>query len=388
MPKIWIPCSGLLQDGLKGGNDMRQFFAFIRKEFQHIFRDKRTMLIVLILPVVQMILFGYAVSTEINRAKVAIVGDMSDPAVKKIVERIDNNRYLEVTDYLASIEMIDGEFQKNRINVVVCFGQDFGRGFTKNGKAGIRIVGDGSDPNSSQIIAGYVTGVVQSEQAEISVSSGGVPAKSLPVQLMYNPAMKSSYNFVPGVMGLIMMIICSMMTSISIVREKESGTMELLLVSPVRPLWIVVSKALPYIVISAVNFITIMLLARYVMDVPIRGSIILLSLIVFIFILTSLSLGLLISVLASTQRTALLLSGMGLMMPTVLLSGIIFPCESMPEILQYVSHAIPAKWFVIMVKKVMIQGAGFAYIAKEFTILAAMTSFLLTVSIKKFKIRL
>lgn len=367
---------------------MRQFFAFIRKEFQHIFRDKRTMLIVLILPVVQMILFGYAVSTEINSAKVAIVGDMSDPAVKKIVERIENNRYLEVTDCLASIEMIDEEFQKNRINVAVCFGQDFGRGLTKDGKAEIRIVGDGSDPNSSQIIAGYVTGVVQSEQAEISVSSGGVPAESLPVQLMYNPAMKSSYNFVPGVMGLIMMIICSMMTSISIVREKESGTMELLLVSPVRPLWIVVSKALPYIVISAVNFITIMLLARYVMDVPIRGSIILLSLIVFIFILTSLSLGLMISVLASTQRAALLLSGMGLMMPTVLLSGIIFPCESMPEILQYVSHVIPAKWFVIMVKKVMIQGAGFAYIAKEFTILATMTAFLLTVSIKKFKIRL
>lgn len=179
---------------------MRQFFAFIRKEFQHIFRDKRTMLIVLILPVVQMILFGYAVSTEINSAKVAIVGDMSDPAVKKIVERIENNRYLEVTDYLSSIDMIDEKFQKNRINVAVCFGQDFGRGLTKDGKAEIRIVGDGSDPNSSQIIAGYVTGVVQSEQAEISVSSGGVPAESLPVQLMYNPAMKSSYNFVPGVM--------------------------------------------------------------------------------------------------------------------------------------------------------------------------------------------
>lgn len=367
---------------------MRQFFAFVRKEFQHIFRDKRTMMIVLILPVVQMILFGYAVSTEINSAKVAVVGDMSDPAVKKIVERIENNRYLEVTACLATADMIEREFRKNRVNVAVCFGRDFGRSLTKNGKAEIRIVGDGSDPNSAQIIAGYVTGVVQSEQNGISVNSGGIPVKSLPVQLMYNPAMKSSYNFVPGVMGLIMMIICSMMTSISIVREKETGTMELLLVSPVRPLWIVVSKALPYIVISAVNFITILLLARFVMDVPIRGSVLLLSLIVFIFILTSLSLGLMISVLASTQRTALLLSGMGLMMPTVLLSGIIFPCESMPGILQCVSHIIPAKWFVIMVKKVMIQGAGFAYIAKEFTILSAMTAFLLVVSIKKFKIRL
>ena len=368
--------------------NMKQFFAFIRKEFRHIFRDKRTMMIVLVLPVVQMILFGYAVSTEINSAKVAVVGDMSDLEVRKIVDRIENNRYLEVAAFLASADMIDREFQKNKINVAVCFGRDFGRSLTKNGKGEIRIVGDGSDPNSSQMIAGYVTGVIQSEQTEISVSSGGAGSKSLPVQVMYNPAMKSAYNFVPGVMGLIMMIICSMMTSISIVREKETGTMELLLVSPVRPLWIVVSKALPYIVISTVNFITILLLARYVMDVPVRGSVVLLSLIVFIFILTSLSLGLMISVLASTQRTALLLSGMGLMMPTVLLSGIIFPCESMPEILQYVSHIIPAKWFVIMVKKVMIQGAGFASIASEFAILASMTAFLLFVSIKKFKIRL
>lgn len=362
--------------------------SFVRKEFRHIFRDKRTMLIVLAMPVVQMLLFGYAVSTEINSAKIAFTGDLSDPEVRKIVERIDNNKYLEITDRLPSVSMIDKEFRKNKVSAVVCFGRDFGRELLKTGKADVRVVGDGSDPNSSQIITGYVTGVIQGEQAELSAGAGGTSPKSLPTRLMYNPAMKSSFNFVPGVMGLIMMLICSMMTSISIVREKESGTMELLLVSPVKPLWIVVSKALPYVCVSTVNFITILLLARFAMGVPIRGSLALLSLIVMLFILTSLSLGLMISVLASTQRTALLMSGMGLMMPTVLLSGIIFPCESMPGILQWVSHIIPAKWFVIMVKKVMIQGAGFAYIAKEFLILASMTVFLLTVSVKKFKIRL
>ena len=367
---------------------MKQFFAFVRKEFQHIFRDRRTMMIVLVLPVVQMVLFGYAVSTEINDARVAVVGDTSDPAVRSIVERIANNRQLTITECLDSPSMIDGVFKKNGADVAVCFDKDFGRRLTEAGKAEVRIVGDGSDPNKAQMISGYVNGVLQSVQADLNVASGGMRSASIPVQLVYNPAMKSSYNFVPGVMGLIMMLICSMMTSISIVREKESGTMELLLVSPVKPFWIVVSKALPYICVSIVNFITILLLSRYLMDVPIRGSILLLSLIVFIFILASLSLGLLISVVASTQRTALLLCGMGLMMPTVMLSGIIFPCESMPAILQYVSHIVPAKWFVIMVKKVMIQGAGFSSMIKEFSILAGMTVFLLALSTKKFRIRL
>lgn len=368
--------------------EMKQFLSFVKKEFQHIFRDRRTMLIVLVLPVVEMLLFGYAVSTEIHSARVAVIGDLSDPQVKKMVERIENNKCLEVTAFLSSTTDVDAEFRKNNIDAAVCFCPDFGRELVKNGKADIRVIGDGSDPNTAQMISGYIMGVVQSEQAGLDASAGGVSPQSLPVQLMYNPAMKSAYNFVPGVMGLIMMLICSMMTSISIVREKETGTMELLLVSPLRPLMIIVSKVLPYVAVSAVNFVTILLLARFAMGVPLRGSLPLLSLIVLLFIFTSLSLGLMISVLASTQRTALLLSGMGLMMPTVMLSGIIFPCESMPAILQCVSHVIPAKWFVIMVKKVMIQGVGFAYIIKEFTILASVTLFLLAVSIRKFRIRL
>lgn len=367
---------------------MRQFLSFVRKEFQHILRDRRTMLIVLLMPVVQMILFGFAVSTEINNARVMIAGDMSDSVVKKIAERIDRNKYLEVVGWLSSVSEADARFRKNRTDVVVCFEQDFGRKLIADGHADVKIIGDGSDPNTSQMITGYVNGVIQTEQAEITGNAGGRVAVSPSVQLEYNPAMKSSYNFVPGVMGLIMMLICATMTSISIVREKETGTMELLFVSPVKPLWIVVSKAMPYMVISAINFLTIMLLARYVMDVPIRGSLGLLTLVVVVFVLTCLSLGLLISVIAKTQRTALLLAGMGLMMPTVIFSGIIFPCESMPAAVQWISHIMPAKWFVIMVRKVMIQGSGFDHIIKEFTILAGMMLFLLTVSIKKFKIRL
>ena len=353
---------------------MKEFAAFVRKEFRHILRDKRTMLIVLIMPVVQMILFGYAVRTEIEHARVDIVGDVSDPEVRRIVDRIDNNRYLDINEILPSSGLIASRLR-----------------LRKTGRGSVKIVGDGSDPNSAQMIVNYVMGVLQGEQADISAElSGedGTAAFSPSVQLMYNPAMKSAYNFVPGVMGLILMIICSMMTSVSIVREKETGTMELLLVSPVRPMWIIVSKVLPYLLVSTINFITILVLSRYMMGVPLRGSLLLLSGVAVLFVVTSLSLGLLISVVASTQKSALLLSGMGLMMPTVLLSGIIFPCENMPGILQCLSHLIPAKWFIIMVKKIMIQGAGFPYIVKEFSILAGMTAFLLAVSVKKFRIRL
>ena len=326
---------------------MREFAASVVKEFLHIFRDRRTILIAMVMPVVQIILFGFAVSTEVNDVRVVFCGDMSDPAVRNAVDRIDNNRYL-------------------------------------------RIVGDGSDPNTAQMITSYIKGVLQAEQTDFSISFTGEKKTLMTpvVQLMYNPAMKSSYNFVPGVMGLILMLICSMMTAVSIVREKETGTLELLLVSPVRPLWIIVSKMIPYLVLSAVNFISILLLSHYVMEVPVNGSILLLSVAALVFVVTSLALGLLISVISPNQRTALLICGMGLTMPTMIFSGIIFPCESMPEILQWFSDIIPAKWFIIIVKKVMIQGSGLASAAKEMLILTGMAAVLLAVSIKSFRTRL
>lgn len=369
---------------------MKEFAAFVVKEFQHIIRDKRTILIVIVMPVVQIILFGYAISTEINGVRVDVTGDMSDPSVRSLVQRIDNNRYMEVSGVLESEERIEERFRKGESDVAVCFGRDFGRHLTKDGRAEVKIVGDGSDPNTAQMMVNYVTGVIQSEQNDINAgqTGGKTSVPSVETRYMYNPAMESSYNFVPGVMGLILTLICSMMTAISIVREKETGTMELLLVSPVRPIWIIVSKVVPYLALSAVNFTTILLLSRFLMGVPMRGSLPLLCLTALIFMLASLALGLLISVAASTQKTSLLISGMGLMMPTMILSGIIFPCESMPPVLQYVSDVIPAKWFIIMVKKIMIEGMGFQYIVREFCILLGMAVVLLAVSVKLFRTRL
>ncbi len=369
---------------------MKELKSFIIKEFRHIFRDTRTVMIVLIMPVVQIVLFGFAISTEIHNARVDVVGDLSDPAVRKIVTRIDNNGYLNISGIYKNTGDIDERFRKGKADVAICFENDFEKELNGRGAAHIRIIGDGSDPNTAQMIINYVNGVITSEQNDMDAHFAATAASSasLPVKFMYNPGMLSSYNFVPGVMGLILMLICSMMTAVSIVKEKESGTIELLLVSPLKPSLIIISKMVPYFVLSTVNLATILLLSRFVMDVPIRGSLPLLSVVSLTFIITSLSIGLLISVIASTQKTALLICGMGLTMPTMIFSGIIFPCESMPAILRCFSDIIPAKWYIIMMKKIMIEGAGFEYMIKEYAILLSMTLFFLVVSTRLFKTKL
>lgn len=370
---------------------MKEIFAFIRKEFWHIFRDRRTTLIVLVMPVVQIVLFGFAISTEVHNAVVDIIGDVNDPSVMSIISRVENNEYLEIGRVLNSTEEAESRIRKGKSMAVLIFEDQFDSKLGSEGTAQVAIVSDGADPNSAQIVTSYIKGVINAEQLTISsrMTAGGGGASMRPnVQLMYNPAMNSSYNFVPGVMGLILMLICSMMTAVSIVREKELGTLELILVSPVKPFWIILSKLIPYLVLSVVNFASVLLLAVYVMDVPINGSLALLSFVSLIFVGSSLGLGLLVSVISSTQQTAMLICGMGLTMPTMMLSGLIFPCESMPMALQVFSDIIPAKWFIIMVKKIMIQGAGIASIGKELIVLTGMMVFLLWFSIKKFKTRL
>lgn len=369
---------------------MKEIFAFIQKEFRHIFRDRRTTLIVLVMPIVQIILFGFAISTEVHNAVVDVVGDPADPVVRDIIDRIDNNKYLSIGEFHHSPSEAEVQIRKGKAKAFLCFESDFDNKFSSQGKAVIQIVSDGSDPNSAQIVMNYIIGVLQSSQVEFSERMFGVGTTSMRpnVQLMYNPAMNSSYNFVPGVMGLILMLICSMMTAVSIVKEKEMGTMELVLVSPVKPFWIILSKLIPYLFLSLINFVSVLLLAHYVMEVPIRGSLTLLSFSALVFVGSSLGLGLLVSVISKTQQTAMLLCGMGLTMPTMLLSGIIFPCESMPMALQVISDVIPAKWFITIVKKIMIQGVGLQEIAKELTVLSGMAVFLLLVSVKNFKTRL
>lgn len=367
---------------------MKQFFSFVTKEFYHIFRDRRTMLILLGMPIVQIILFGFAITTEVKNVRVAVYDPSKDIVTKRISERINANEYMNVSLYLSTDKDIENVFKSNKADLIIVFGDRFSERLRHSKDASVQLITDSTDPNTATTLTGYATQIIQNViQDELKITPA--PNTIIPqVKLLYNPGMKAAYNFVPGVMGLILMLICAMMTSISIVREKESGTMEILLVSPIKPILIVIAKAVPYFVLSCVNLGTILLLSRFVLHVPVAGSLTLLIVVSMLFILVALSLGLLISTLTKTQTAAMLASGMVLMMPVMLLSGIIFPTESMPVILREMSNIIPAKWYIIAIKKIMIEGLNIHYVLKEIAILIGMASILLTISIKKFNVRL
>lgn len=365
------------------------FWAFVRKEALHIVRDPRTMLIVLGIPVVQLLLFGFALSTEVNNLDFAVAAPHRSEAVRQVVERIAANDCFTFRGYVDPAQ-IDRVLRTGRADVVVAFARDFDRRQAEHLRPGgeaaagmgagpaVQLVFDASNPNTASAGAGYLRRLL----------SDGDAAAGVEMHLLYNPQMKSAYNFVPGVMGLILMLICAMMTSISIVREKETGTMEILLVSPVKPLFIILAKAVPYFVLSFVNLTTILLLSVYVLDVPVAGSLFWLIVVSLLFIFVSLALGLLISSVTRTQVAAMLASGLILMMPTMLLSGMIFPIESMPLLLQGISAVLPARWYIQAVRKLMIEGVDISLVLTEVSILAVMAVTLITISFKKFKNRL
>lgn len=366
---------------------MKQFFAFVRKEFYHIFRDRRTMLILLGMPVVQIILFGFAISTEVKNVRVVVLDPSNDVMTRRIVDRIGASEYFRMERMIHSPEELETIFREGDADLAIVFSTRFADGIY-TGDSQIQLVADATDPNMATTRTNYAAGIIVSVQQEMLPPGMSVATIVPDVKLLYNPQMKSTYNFVPGVMGLILMLICAMMTSISIVREKETGTMEILLVSPVKPLFVILSKAVPYFVLSFINLFTILLLSVYVLHVPVAGSLFWLITVSLLFIFVSLALGLLISSVTRTQVAAMLASGLILMMPTMILSGMIFPIESMPLVLQIISDILPARWYIQAVRKLMIEGVDITLVLKEVGILALMAAVLITISFKKFKNRL
>lgn len=367
---------------------MKQFIAFVKKEFYHIFRDRRTMLILLVMPMVQILLFGFAITTEVKNVRIAVFDPSKDVSTQHIKERFQASEYFTIAKELIKPDDINNVFKSGEIDMVIVFSENFADNLLHTGEATIQLIADGTEPNQASMLTGYASGILGSYQQEL-MKEYKIPFQIVPeVKMLYNPQAKSAYNFVPGVMGLILILICAMMTSIAIVREKETGTMEILLSSPLKPIYIILAKAVPYLILSLVNLITILLLSVYVLEVPIAGSLFWLMTVSFIFIFLALSLGLLISTMVNTQMAAMLASGMGLMMPVMLLSGMMFPIESMPEILQWISSIVPARWYIEAVKKIMIQGVEIQYVVKELSILVTMTIALVLISLCQFKTRL
>ncbi len=373
---------------------MKQFFAFVKKEFYHILRDRRTILILLVMPIVQIILFGFAITTEVKNTPMAILDFSKDEATRQITEQLAASKFFTLVSELNSTEEVEKAFQKGEVKLVVVFSDNFQRNLFHTGDAAIQIIADASDPNQASTFTNYASNIINTAYLDLAsktqIASGNLhPLRIIPeIKMLYNPQMKGAYNFVPGVMGLVLVLICTMMTSISIVREKEMGNMEVLLVSPVKPIYILMAKITPYFSLSVINLTSILLLSVFVLGVPIKGSLFLLILFSLLFIFVGLTLGLLVSNIVKTQVAAMIFSGVVMMIPTLLLSGMIFPIDSMPKILQWISVIPPNRWYIEGVIKLMIQGVSAKFVLKEFTILGFMAILLLAVSLKKFNVRL
>ena len=359
---------------------MKQFISFVIKEARHILRDKRTMLILFVMPVVMMLLFGFAITTDVKNVRTVVVTSEMSPRTQQAVERLAQSEYFVITQTVNTPREAEQLIRSQKADMALVFVQN----------RGMQIMVDGSDPNMAQQWTTYALQTIAADRsapATLHAAKNDSPI-TIHTSLLYNPQMKSAYNFVPAIMGMLLMLICAMMTSISIVREKEKGTMEVLLVSPVRPLMVIIAKAVPYLVLAFGILITILLMARYVLDVPLQGSLSWILAVSTLYIMLALSLGLLISNVAQTQLVALLLSAMVLLMPVVMLSGMIFPVESMPAVLQWIAAVVPPRYYIEAMRKLMIMGVGIDEVMKEVSILALMTIVFLTIALKKFNVRL
>jgi ABC-2 type transport system permease protein len=362
-------------------------FGLLRKETYHILRDRQTLAVITLMPVLQVIIFGYAIRTDVDHVRVAIVDASPDPATLALRSRFGATDVFEIVGVFRRAADVDRLFQRGEAQQAIVFESGFAARLGQGLPARVQIITDATEPNTGSAVQAYALQVVESYEREVRGTSGAV--RIVPqVQTRFNPTRKSSNLFVPGLMAFVLTIISSLMTTISLTREKETGTLETLLVSPLRPWQIIVGKVAPYLLIGFVSVVGVIIEARLVFGVPLLGSVVLLLVEGVLFILVSLSLGILISARTSSQRVAMFGALVGTMLPTMLLSGFIFPLESMPWPLEAVSFVVPARWFVTVARGIMLKGVGLAYLWRETAVLLAMALVLLALSTRSFKARL
>ncbi|MCF8389819.1 MAG: ABC transporter permease [Bacteroidales bacterium] len=367
---------------------MKRLLGFIQKEIYHIFRDYRTLLILFGIPLAQILIFGFVVTNDLRDVKIAVLDQSKDEVTTAIMDKILSSGYFILEEELSSLDQIEPAFKSGYIKEVIIFEPHFSENLEKYGRADLKIIADASDANTGNLIANYTQGIILNYISE-SYKELELPLTIDKFQRFYfNQNLKAVYMFVPGTMALILILISAIMTSISITREKELGTMETLLVSPLQPWHIIIGKVTPYIFLAFANAVIILILGYFVFKVPVNGSILLLLLASILYVSLALSLGIFISTLAKAQQTAMFISMLGLLLPTMLLSGFIFPIENMPVALQWLSKIMPAKWFITVLKQIMIKGSGIVFIWKELVILLSVTILFIMLSIKRFKIRL
>lgn len=367
---------------------MKRFWGFVIKEFYHIIRDYRTLLILFGMPIAQLLIFGYVVSNEVKDARIAVYDKSGDAVTRDITNKILSSGYFVLDRMIHDPAEIKESFKGGKVREVIVFEQDFAEKLEREGSAGVQLLADASDANTANLIVNYTSGIISNYVKQLNVD------KELPLQIiletrmLYNEELRGVYMFVPGTMALILMLISAMMTSISIAREKEYGTMEVLLVSPLRPIQIILGKVTPYIALAFFDAVLVILMGMFVFGMPVKGSFALLLFVALLYIILALSVGIFISTKSNSQQVAMFISLIGLLLPTMLLSGFIFPIENMPKILQWLAAAMPPKYFIIIIKNIMLKGVGLAFVWKETLILMGMTLFFIVISVRNFKLRL
>jgi ABC-2 type transport system permease protein len=366
---------------------MTALIGLLRKEVYHILRDRRTLAVITLMPVVQVVIFGFAIRTDVDHVRLAIVDSAPDTGTLELRGRFAATETFQVVGTFQSADDLEQPFRQGAAQGAVIFEPGFANSLGRGLPADVLVVTDATEPNTGSVVQAYVLQVIQAYEREHAATVG--PVRIVPsVRMRFNPTRESSNLFVPGLMAFVLTIISSLMTAITLTREKESGTMETLLVSPLRPWQIIVGKVAPYLGIGFISVIGVIIEARLVFGVPLRGSVVLLLAEGLLFILVSLSLGILISARTSSQRVAMMGAMVGTMLPTMLLSGFIFPIESMPWPLQAISNIVPARWFVVVARAIMLKGIGLAYLWRETLVLMLMATALLVLSTRSFRERL
>lgn len=371
------------------GELRKQFWAFVQKEFKHIFRDPYTLLILMLMPVVELLLFGFALNMEVSHIRTAVISLGEDRIATHLYNKVRNNPQFVFYEGKLSVSEAEDLLQANKLDMYLVLPEDFEERLSVMQPTSLQMVVDATDPSVGKIRVAYASAMVRDAISDL-MSGGNIPSDFIEVnsRMLYNPMMHSSYNFVPGIMGLVLIVICTIMTSVSIAREKERGSMELLLASPANATVMVLSKTVPFFVVSLINMVSILLLSYFVLEVPIRGSLLLIILITMIYIFVALAIGLAISSLVDEQKSAVMVSGFGMMMPTILLSGMLFPVANMPVLLQWSTYLVPARFYISAIRKVMIQGLGFMEVWQEVVTLLVFALVVIVLAIGFVKPRL
>lgn len=366
---------------------MKRFLSFVHKEFLHIFRDRRTLLILFGLPFVQVLLFGFALTNEIKYARIAILDNNKGIHSNQITSRLLSSGYFQLEENLVSYPQIEQAFRKGTIKMVVVFPPDFDLAYERQQSAQIQLLADASEQNTAISLVNYASAIIRDYSGEQNPQATRPMTIDVRSRMVFNPELKGAFVFVPGVMAMVLLLVSAMMTSVTIAREKEMGTMEVLAVSPLSQVQIIFGKVLPYLLLSFINGCLIISLGIFVLHIPLQGSLLLLLAETLLFIFLALSIGIFISTLTDSQLVAMFASLVIMLMPTIFLSGFIFPIESMPKPLQVISNIIPAKYFIAIVKGIMIKGIGIGSLLKETVVLFGMSAVFILISLKKLKTR-